>query len=353
MQPSPGHMTPGQTGGASAEFLIPDLGSPRAVFVMVLLAELMVVIYTLASSELPQFNWDLLASCSLFVQWVVLSSAALLSSLRKVFNRLSIQWASLCSLFLVLAVTGISSLLAIRLSPQLPGGIGGLWWLLKNELVALGLAGIALRYFYLQQQLQAREKSELQARLDSLKARIRPHFLFNTMNSIASLIMTNPVLAEEAVENLSELFRANLQENSRPTTVADELRLCELYLDIEQLRLGERLTVKWKIEAGLSDVPCPGLLLQPLLENAVYHGIAPLPGGGVINVQLFRRESSLWVQIENPVAEHPASTSGNGMALVNIEQRLQGLYGNQAGVQVHRESQSYRVQLHFPLEGHR
>lgn len=353
MQPSPGHKAPGQTGEASSEFLIPDLGSPRAVLVMVLLAELMVLIYTLARSELPRFQWDLLASCSLFVQWVVLASAALLSPLRKVFNGLSIRMAAINSLLLVMAVTGISSVLVMRLNPQLPAGIDGLWWLLRNELVALGLAGIALRYFYLQQQLRAREKSELQARLDSLKARIRPHFLFNTMNSIASLIATNPVLAEQAVENLSELFRANLQENSQPTTIADELRLCELYLNIEQLRLGDRLTVKWQVEPGLSEVPCPGLLLQPLLENAVYHGIAPLPGGGTISVQLLRRGTSIQVEIENPTSEHPGHTGGNQMALVNIEQRLQGLYGSGAGVQIFRAPKCYRVQLHFPVEGQR
>jgi two-component system sensor histidine kinase AlgZ len=167
--------------GASGEFLIPDLCAPQAVFVMVLLAELMVVVYALASSSLPRFNWDLLATSSLFMQWVVLVSAALLCPLRKLFARMSLHLAALCSLVLIMGVAGFSSMAAIQLYPHLTFGVDSAWWILRNVLVAMVLAGIALRYFYLQQQLQLREKSELQARLDSLRARIRPHFLFNTL----------------------------------------------------------------------------------------------------------------------------------------------------------------------------
>ena len=349
MKPSAGRSTEGTSSVASGEHLIPDLCSPRAVFVMVLLAELLVLVYTLASSSLPKLNWDLLATSSLFVQWVALSSAALLCPLRKVFARVSLHTASFCSLLLVMSVAGISSLVALELYPQLKYGVEGTWWAARNVLVAMVLAGIALRYFYLQQQLHLREQSELQARLDSLRAKIRPHFLFNTMNSIASLISIRPEAAEQAVEDLSELFRASLQEGSQATSVEDELRLCELYLGIEQLRLGDRLKVNWQVDESLLAEPMPGLLLQPLVENAVYHGIAQLPAGGEISVELSRVDDSLRARVENPIPLRAGRTDGHKMALKNIEQRLHVLYGPEAGVQIQSVAGSYRVLLHYPL----
>lgn len=349
MQGSPVQLDQSGSGRASGEFLIPDLCAPRAVFVMVLLAELLVLVYSLASSSLPRFNWNLLAICSLFVHWVMLSSAALLCPLRKVFVRLSLAAASAISLLLVMAIAGVTSLLAIQFYPQLIYGVDGFWWIVRNVLVAMVLAGIALRYFFLREQLRQREKSELQARLDSLRARIRPHFLFNTMNSIASLIATRPEAAEQAVEDLSELFRSSLQDNNETTTVADELRLCELYLGIEQLRLGDRLLVSWQVDESLLAEPMPGLLLQPLVENAVYHGISQLPAGGEVKVVLARVDGNIQVSVENPVPERPGHTEGHHMALVNIEQRLHGLYGVDAGLKGLNEGNHYRVQLHYPL----
>jgi two-component system sensor histidine kinase AlgZ len=347
MQSPVGQFPGGQADSESGEFLIPDLCSPRAVFVMVLLAQLMVLVYALASSSLPRFNWDLLAVCSLFVQWVVLLSAALLCPLRKWFASLSLQMASVCSLLLVMVVAGGTSLVAMNVYPGLEYG-SGYWWLLRNVLVAMVLAGIALRYFYLQQQLRLREQSEANARLESLRARIRPHFLFNTMNSIASLIATRPDSAEQAVEDLSELFRASLRENNEQTTVADELRLCKLYLSIEELRLGDRMVVDWQVDESLHSQPMPSLLLQPLIENAVYHGIAQLPGGGTISVVLAELDGKIQLSVENPTPVLTQSTQGNHMALVNIEQRLFGLYGGDAGVTIDHQSDCYRVQLHYP-----
>lgn len=331
------------------EFFIPDLCAPQPVFVMVLLSELMVLVYALASSVLPHFNWDLFATGSIFVQWIVLVSAGLLCSTRNAFSRLSLPIAALASLLLVLAVTALSSYLALKLFPQLLRGSGELWWLLRNLLVALLLAGILLRYFYLQQQLRLQEKLELQARLDSLRSRIRPHFLFNTLNSIASLIVSQPQSAEQAVEDLAELFRASLKESRSPTTVADELRLCELYLGIEQLRLGERLGLDWQVDDEARQVLMPSLVLQPLVENAVYHGIARLPEGGAIRVVVQRERDRIKVTVENPVPSPGRPQPGNRMALANIEQRLQALYGAQASLEVTPSEHNFRVDLSYPV----
>jgi two-component system sensor histidine kinase AlgZ len=343
-------VTPG--GAASGEFFIPDLCGARQVFVIVLLTQLLVLIYTLAASGLPHYDWNLLAESSLFVQWVVLSSTALLCLLRSAWPGLSLVAATLAGMALVLLVTALSSVGSYWFYPRLAGAAFDGWALLRNLLVALVVSGIALRYFYLQHQLHQRERSELQARLDALRARIRPHFLFNTLNSIASLIDSRPERAECAVEDLAELFRASLREDSAPVTVADELRLCQLYLGIEQLRLGERLQVEWSVEDHLLEVQMPSLVLQPLVENAVYHGIARLPAGGAIRVSICEARGALQAEVCNPM---PAETYGGGLqlALDNIQQRLRGLYGEEAGLELVGSAQEFRVRLRYPLQAPR
>jgi len=347
MQPSPAHMAAAEGDELSGEFFIPDLCAPRPVLFMVLLAQLMAILYVLAGSALPRFNWDLLASCSLFVQWVVLLSASLLCYLRIPFSRLSLPLATSASLLLVSAVTALSSFLALQLYPHLIRGAEGAWWLLRNLLVALVLSGIILRYFYLQQQLRLQEKLELQARLDSLRSRIRPHFLFNTLNSIASLIMSRPEAAEQAVEDLSELFRVSLQETQRPTTVEDELHLCELYLGIEKLRLGERLQIDWQVDSAARECPMVSLILQPLMENAVYHGISRLSGGGTIHVCVQLVDELVKVAVTNPIPAESPRSQGHQIALANIRQRLQALYGPGASMRAAPEDGNYRVELSY------
>jgi len=350
MQPSTGQVAQAGEGLVPGEFFIPDLCAPRPVFVMVLLAELLVLVYTLSISNLPQFNWETLALCSLFVQWVVLLSASALCGLRRMISGLSLPLVSLCCLLVVLAVTALSSFAAWHLLPSFNDGNGLGWWLLRNLLVAAVLGGIALRYFYLQQQLLVQKQLELQARLDSLRARIRPHFLFNTLNSIASLIVSRPHEAERAVEDLAELLRVSLQEQQRPTLVTDELRLCELYLAIEQLRLGERLQVLWEVDPDLLDTPMPSLILQPLVENAVYHGVAQLSAGGTVRISVQRQPYAVLVVVENPAPRTPARTGGHHMALENIRQRLQVLFGSLGQLRIDAAGDRFRVELQYPLQ---
>jgi len=335
---------------ASAGFFIPDLCASTSVFVMVLLAELLVVVHVLANSDLPQFNWNLLASNSLFVQWVVLLSAALLCRLRQPFSRLSLALASAGSLFVVLLVTLLTSYVAFRYLE--PAGSGEIlsWRLARNLLVAAVLTAIVLRYFHLQEQLQRQQKLEAQARLESLRARIRPHFLFNTLNSIASLIEIRPDVAEQAVEDLSELFRASLQENDRSTTVSDELRLCELYLDIEKLRLGDRLRVEWQVSPEVRDAPMPTLLLQPLVENAIYHGVSQLPEGGSVCIGLELDNSDVVARVQNPVPRNAPPSGGNKLALANIRERLEALYGGDGKLEASPEGDVFSVRLSYPQE---
>jgi two-component system sensor histidine kinase AlgZ len=226
------------------------------------------------------------------------------------------------------------------------------WWLLRNLIVATVFAGIALRYFYLQQQLRAREQAELTARIESLRSRIRPHFLFNTMNSIASLIGSRPEQAEQVVEDLSELFRASLVENDDRGTLADELHLCRLYLGIEQLRLGERMRVLWDVDERAALCPMPPLLLQPLVENAVYHGVARLPQGGEIVVRACRDGEQLQVTVSNPVAaDTEPRTGGHQIGLENIRLRLEALYGNAASLTAQPGADQHVVTVVVPYGG--
>jgi two-component system sensor histidine kinase AlgZ len=357
MQPSQGHNQQGQTDTAAGEFFVPDLCAPRPVFVLVMLAELLVLVHVLASSALPRFDWDMLAVGSLFVQWIVLLCAVLLCVSRKLFADMSLPLGASACLVIILLVSAASSYLAVIFYPQLfydayasSSGSAGTWWIVRNVALAAILGGISLRYFYLNHQLAQREKSELQARLDSLRSRIRPHFLFNTMNSIASLIASQPEAAERAVEDLSELFRVSLQENTRVVTVDDELHMCELYLGIEKLRLGERLQVEWNVDPAARTQPMPSLILQPLVENAVYHGIAQLPQGGSVVVTVAQTESHLRVTVENPTPTRAVHAQGHHMALNNIELRLHALYGSEGKMKSVQSESAYFIEFTYPLD---
>ena len=334
------------TGG---EFFLPDLCASGPVVIMVILAELLVAVYALGDSELPDFAWGDFALASLFVQWIVLLSAALLCGLRRWLALMSPLFAVSTSLLTILLVTLVSSLFARNiLAGGIDAGLDG-WWLLRNLLMAAVIGGIVLRYFYLQQQLRLQEQAELTARIESLRAKIRPHFLFNTMNSIASLIGSRPEEAEQVVEDLSELFRASLLEHNERATVADEMRLCELYLRIEQLRLGERMRVRWDLEASTLSCPLPALLLQPLVENAVYHGVARLPEGGELSITAADSGGAITIAVTNPLPPAADETaSGHQMALDNIRQRLEAHYQGRAALEIRQTDEVYEVILTVP-----
>ncbi|WP_439105504.1 sensor histidine kinase [Congregibacter sp.] len=333
-------------------FFIPDLCAPQAVFLAVLLAELVVLLHVLALGPLAAFEWRALGTGSLFVQWNALLCIALICRLRLRLLHVTPAIAALSCLGLVLAVTAASSVLVFRFYPLLGPQSGALGdWVLRNALLALILAAIVLRYAYLQQRVALQQRSELQLRLDALRARIRPHFLFNTLNSIASLIAVQPDRAEQAIEDVSELFRAALAGGDRDSSLGEECRLCELYLEIEKLRLGDRLTVNWDIDEDLKDVVLPALLLQPLVENAVYHGISQLPEGGTVEIRAWREFSSLRVEVQNPLPKRVVTRpGGNRMALDNIRQRLDAQYGTSGSLSVGAEDNRYCARISLPLD---
>ncbi|MGI9324199.1 MAG: sensor histidine kinase [Pseudomonadales bacterium] len=323
---------------------IPELCNVSALTLLVLFAQLLVLLLLFAGGPL---TWIRLALLSLFVQWVTLCSAGLICGSRHWLNRLPLIAGALLAFVMVLLVTAIMGISADRL---LNGSQAINWRNISGQLVISGIiTGLALRYFYVQQQLRVQEQSELKSRLQALQSRIRPHFLFNSMNIIASLIAVDPDTAETVVEDLSELFRASLNDTGNQVPLSEELDLCRRYARIEKLRLGERLNIEWDL-APHSGVKIPLLTLQPLLENAIYHGVQPIPEGGTISVTLALTDDRAELQITNPLP--PAQTQpsqGNRMALNNIRSRLQVLYGNAAGLTAAPEGSTFVTRLHYPI----
>ena len=333
---------------------LPDFCGTRIVFVVIILAELLAIILTLAQPPAQADRLFDLAVYSLFMQWVALSCVALLCLCRSWLDRLSDPWLASVSYLLTLIVSLIITELA--------------WWLFGNWnleeefisnghlqflLPSMGISAItwalALRYFYIRHQWGRRIKSESAARFQALQSRIRPHFLFNCMNTIASLTRRQPHLAEEIIVDLSDLLRAALNDEQPLSTLHDEINLCQRYLRIEQHRLGDRLGVDWQ----LSDLPeqarIPALILQPLLENAIYHGIELLPAGGRIRISGARQGGFIVIAIENPLPDTAGGDSpGNRLAQENVSERLSTLYHQPGLLQVARIDHQYRAVIRIP-----
>lgn len=342
---------------------LPDLCNSQAVFLLVLVAELLALLLTIsASSGLQHFNWDKLALISVQVQWIVLFSAVALCRIRFWLGQQTHVQAGTASYVLVLLFTLVLSVLGQWIIYGIgAGGTAGdhfefdYWLLLNNLVIAAILSGILLRYLYLQQQLRNQQQAEMQARIQALQSRIRPHFLFNSMNAIASLISTDPETAERVVEDLSELFRASLAE---PTLIPleRELTLCKHYLEIEQLRLGRRLQVDWQIGSYTSEVKIPSLMLQPLVENAIFHGVEPMPKGGKITIKVSQNDKQLSIVISNPYVlvkrnsqNHDHSQRHNRMALDNIRRRLTAHFGGAARLSSSAENGVFTTYIFCPL----
>lgn len=228
-------------------------------------------------------------------------------------------------------------------------------FLLRNLIISAIVSAIVLRYFYIQNRWKNQTEAMAYARVQALQARIRPHFLFNSMNTIASLIRINPNTAEQAVEDLAELFRASLGDAEDKVLITEELDLCIKYLRIEELRLGTRLQVSWNIEQIPKDALIPRLSIQPLLENAIYYGIQPLLEGGNIEITGIFDGDLIQLDIENPFEPYPSSyrSRGHGMAQNNIRERLHAHYKSKGSLTVKSQpelSKIYCISLRFPYE---
>lgn len=333
------------------DFFVPELCQPEAILGLVLLAELLVLVLVLAEPMRPEFDWARLALTSLFVQWVMLLSVGLTCRLRPLLARLSPWLAGVvcCALVvgLTLGCTFVADVSQLGGPLQLEGEVN---LYLRHALISLIMSGLLLRYFYLQSQWRRQEQAELQARIESLQSRIRPHFLFNSLNSIASLIVTDPHKAEQAVLDLADLFRASLAKPGALVPWREELELSQRYLSIERYRLGPRLRVEWQLDSVPDELPIPQLTLQPLLENALIHGIQPHVEGGVVGVSARYANGVFHLEVSNPfdeAAQEPSSR-GSRQALRNIEARLTALFGPEASLSLERRNARHYTRLRYP-----
>ncbi|WP_434778792.1 sensor histidine kinase [Neisseria sp. Ec49-e6-T10] len=225
--------------------------------------------------------------------------------------------------------------------------------ILEHMIAVVILTLFTMHYFALIK--KALSPAATEARLAALTARIRPHFLFNSLNAAISLIRTRPTEAEMVLENLAELFRAQLGDHTKSSTLEKEIQLAQDYLAIEQIRMGnERLKTSWKVNAP-EDAITPSLLLQPLLENAVYHGIEPLRNAGAIRVVILRVKNWIYITITNPLPDvEPAKKrQGNQMALSNLSERLALMFDQDARLSFKTEQNKYITQIRLPYRSAR
>jgi two-component system sensor histidine kinase AlgZ len=301
-----------------------------------------------------------LARISLFMQWLGLTGAAALCYSRRWLAKLSVPVAVVTAFALLTINVAVLSEAAFLLGRNLSErGISGnlfpdsRWtFLLSNVGITTIVTAMLLRYFFVAHQWSLHVRAEAQSRIHALQARIRPHFFFNTMNTIASLTRSNPSRAEEAVADLADLFRATMKDSDEPSRMSSELDLCRTYLRIEELRLGDRMTVQWRIDESLMLAIVPSLTIQPLLENAIHHGLEPLDGGGTVVVSGKLNGDDVEVTVTNPVTDVTGTyiRPGNRVALENIRERLSLAHGDRGRVEVTEEEGRYTVTLRFPYE---
>ena len=334
---------------------LPAFCATPTVFAAMLIAQVVVLVSTFSPGSVDSGWWAALSTGTLLAQWIALSTVAVLCLLRPRLLLLS-PGTALGVVAGIVALTAfalgwlafqIDHRMEIGLTPTLAREgrfVGGI------VIMALLIATAGLRYNYVHVQWKLRVEAQARAEIAALTARIRPHFLFNSMNTIAGLVREDADMAEQVTLDLADLFRAALAAGEKSHSLERELELCRRYLSIEALRLGERLHVKWDLRNAPMDLPVPPLLLQPLVENAVYHGIQPLPGGGTVRIGASVTGDVLTLTVENPRPEPPAaSRGGHGLAQENVRQRLQFVFGARARLVVEQRPGYYGASVQIPV----
>ncbi|QNK03359.1 sensor histidine kinase [Dyella telluris] len=328
---------------------LPDFCSGPVIYALLIIAAITVTVMWLAPNN--SHGWEGYSVGMLFAEWLAVVIGVALCKLRPLFERLP-GHASYAGVWMAMvAIVAAGSILVHWLDGLMQMALlrdTAVEFVRNNTVMAALLGALMLRYFYLLAQWQTRLEAVSKAQVAALQARIRPHFLFNSMNTVAALVRVDPAAAERTVEDLSELFRAALGEHAtQDGTLGEELGLVDRYLDIEQLRLGERLRVRRELDELPADFPLPRLLLQPLVENAVRHGIQPLREGGEVILRGARGRDGIVIEIDNPLASEPAP-SGHGHGLDNVRRRVAYRYGPLARVNAGPDGGRFIVRLQLP-----
>lgn len=342
---------------ARDSLFLPDFGSFAMAMRFVFLAIVIAVIITIARNE--RFDaqaWTDLNLLLAFAVAVSLVSAVVLKLASPLFRRMSVAAGSVVVVLILLGVAAVSTDGVIFALHDL-GLISERWPAWRESLIirTLFITGIisvlGLRYFIVQHRADVESKHQQEARMQALQSRIRPHFLFNALNSVASLSRSDPPRAEAVLHDLADLFRVLLADARKLVPISAEREISRQYLEIEKLRLGERLQVKWNIGEMPRSAQIPALTLQPLLENAIYHGIEPRFAGGTIRIEMWAEGETLNIMISNPMPDvkKTAHTKGNKIAQENTRQRLETQFGDKASMQAFEEGNQYHVKIRMPV----
>lgn len=328
---------------------LPDFCQAATLYLIVISSVLLALLLSFASPNWQQAFWTNLSLFSLFILWTSLTSLGILCLLRRYIllklPNVSLQRFSTLAIGIILLVTlSYSLLISFYLSEQ-----PSLWFLLRNIFIAMIVSGVFFRYFYLREESLRRIRSEAEARIQALQSRIRPHFLFNSLNTLANLAIIDPVKTENMILDMADIFRASMQRSDVLIPFAEEKHLCTQYLNLEQQRLGDKLHFEWQTDTIDQHLLVPPLLLQPIIENAVYHGIQARSEGGSVIIKGVSYQKHIQLEVINPLAENDAKNhKGNSLALSNIQQRLDVLFGNKASINYHQANGNFYCTLTIP-----
>jgi two-component system sensor histidine kinase AlgZ len=334
---------------------LPDFCNVAVFLRVFLVIELFSITFALVSYDYDSDNLYVhITLLSIFMQMIGLTSSVVLCLL----YRWGVMRNILSTAFMVfgvgLLITLGFTLFSVPMADMMGLSLGRTivtFDIIRNLTIATVLIGLALHYFHPQYQSRIVSEAQAQTRLQALQARIRPHFLFNSMNMIASLTHDEPDLAEQAIVNLADLFRASLAAEAS-VSLEQELELTRSYIQLEALRLGDRLTINWTLSDDNIPFFLPALTLQPLVENAIYHGIEPLPAGGVIDISIKMIKDRFNIVISNPLREDRTEQhrKGSQIAVDNIRERLQITYGDAATMREVEEDSRFTITLLLPMQ---
>ncbi|PWQ96696.1 sensor histidine kinase [Leucothrix arctica] len=337
---------------------LPNLCSFKSILSVAIAAEVLAMVLALAAAaETYQASLLKLALTSLFVQWVVISSTMSLCLYNRFSSTKDVMRVALVTASFVAFFTICASVLTIMADSYQKVGEIFYWdtpFILRNLFISIVITLLTLRYFYIQNERDEHVKADSGAKYDALQSRMRPHFLFNSLNSIAMLVHQDADQAEEAILDLADIFRTTLDKRNR-IPLREELDVTLRYLRMEGLRLGKRrLNIVWDMDRNTLpfEMMIPPLLLQPLAENAIYHGIQPREEGGTLGISLYDAGDKLDIVITNPVPPEGTNShqKGNHIAQENLKNRLKLAYGNKANLQIKRSRHQYRVSFSIPKE---
>jgi len=339
-----------QTEGGQAP-VIPDTCNLGIVLRILVPLNVIALLAAIVLSAGPMQAMSRFLDIAVILEPSALASLVILCVARKGVNgaALPLQWAMGLGVPALLA--GLAALIVQRFVEPEIGALDAFWGVAGRAAGAAAAAWLLIEYFRLRARAYSPSFSE--ARLQALQARIRPHFLFNSLNTVLGLMRSDPRRAETTLENLADLFRVFMRDARELVPLDDEVVTCKEYLAIEQLRLGERLQVRWRLDLMPGDALLPSLLLQPLIENAVHHGIEPSADTGTVEISIERAGERVRVEIANPVTTTPPVRPGNQMALSNVRERLMLLYDIEAELKTGIANDRFRLQLEFPYRRER